>query len=98
MATPLTPEEFELHLEDLCERIRAYLERGEGKYDRLRSQAEEVLSLSDEFPEVYERHTEVEGLIAAMLAREKQKEFMAWNAPGEAPGCLLGWLFRGRRG
>ncbi|MFO8007043.1 MAG: hypothetical protein R6V05_04825 [Candidatus Brocadiia bacterium] len=92
----LTPEEFEAHLQDLHARLTAYVERGEGDYERLRREAGEVLSLADEFPDVYARHREVEGLVAAMLAREKQKDFMAWNTPSEAPGCMFGWLFGGK--
>jgi hypothetical protein len=94
---PLTPEEFELHLTDLRDRLRAHLERGEGSYSDLRAEAEKVLSLAGEHPEEYARHPEVEGLVADLLARGRQKEFMAWGAPEEAPGCLLGWLFGGRR-
>ena len=64
---------------------------------RLRRQAEEVLSLREQFPDVYSRYEDVEGLIADVLARQRQKQFMASDAPKEAPGCLLGWLFRRKR-
>ncbi len=96
---PLTPEEFELHLTDLRDKLRAHLERGEGRYSDLRAEAEKVLSLAGEHPEVCARYPEVEGLVADLLARGRQREFMAWGAPAEAPGCLLGWLFgsRGQR-
>ncbi|MCD6416464.1 MAG: hypothetical protein J7M08_07195 [Planctomycetes bacterium] len=98
--TPLTPDEFEMRLEQLEVRLRAYLETGEGKAGTLSRVAEEVLSLSPQFPDVYAKHGEVEGLVAEMLARQTQSRFMAQNtaAPSRvsSPGCLLGWL-RGRR-
>lgn len=92
--TSLTPQEFELHLKDLRERLVALLERGEGQLVELRKDAEQVLMLRDQFPEVYERYGDIEGLIAEMLAREKQLAFRGTDEVGEAPGCLLGWLFR----
>jgi hypothetical protein len=53
-----------------------------------------VLELRDEFPQVYARHENVEGLMADMLARRQQKKFRAdESVTDEKPGCLLGWLF-----
>lgn len=95
MATSLTPQEYEMELESLRDSITAYIERGEGEYKRIRRRAEELLLLRHEFPEVYARHEDIEGIIADLLAREKQKEFMSWyKEEEEAPGCLVGWLFR----
>ncbi len=94
----LTAQEFELHLKDLREKLREYLETGEGKYRDLRRQAENVLALAEEFPAVYRRYEDIEGLVAAMLAREKQKEFMTSEPAEEKSGCLLGWLFRSGSG
>jgi len=95
MATSLTPEEYELELESLRDSIVAYIERGEGDYKRIRRRAEELLLLRHEFPEVYSRHEDIEGIIAALLARDKQRKFMSWHQEEEeAPGCLIGWLFR----
>jgi hypothetical protein len=55
-----------------------------------------VLALRDEYPEVYARHAEIEGLIADMIARRQQKKFRAdQSVTQENPGCLLGWLFGG---
>ena len=95
MAAPsLTPEDYELALRDLEGKLEAFLQRGEGSRKALRRQAEEMLSLRDQFREVYDRHPGIEGLVAELLAREQQERYMAFNAPREAPGCLLGWLFR----
>jgi len=96
-ATSLTPEEFELHLKDLRERLCAHLERGEGEFKRLCKEAEELLALRGEFPDVSARYEDVEGLVAEMLARRKQRDFMASSAPADTPGCLLGWLARYRK-
>jgi hypothetical protein len=92
--TSLTPAEFELHLKDLRDRLRAYLERGEGNLKQLHKEAEAVLSLASEFPDVYERYQDVEGMVADMLARERQQAVFGTGAPPKAPGCALGWLFR----
>ncbi len=96
MATSLTPEDYELALSDLEGRLDAFLQSGEGNRKELRRAAEDVLSLADEFPEVYARHPHVEGLVAGLLARQQQEKYMAFNAPREAPGCMFGWLL-GRR-
>ncbi len=90
----LTPEDIELHLKDLRERLTAFLERGEGKVTELRREAEQVFAVRDEFAEVFERHGDVEGLVADFLAREKQYQFMGGPEKPENRGCLLGWLFR----
>ena len=94
----LTPEEYELHLKDLRERLKLYLERGEGDTRQLLHDTESVLELADEFPEVLKRHEDVQGLAAELLARRQQQKFVAQSgAPREAPGCLLGWLLGRRR-
>ena len=72
----LTPQEYELHTADLCERLKAYLERGEGDLGKLLKEAEEILSLAEQFPDVGERHPELEGLVAETLARRQQRKFM----------------------
>jgi len=97
MGAALTPEDYELALRDLKGKLEAFIERGEGSRKALRREAEDVLSLSEQFPEVYARHPEIEGLVAELLARERQEKYMAFGAQREAPGCLLGWLVRGRR-
>jgi hypothetical protein len=95
---PLTPEEYELHLKDLRERLRLYLERGEGNSRQLLHDTESVLELADDFPEVMERNQDVHGLVGELLARQQQERFFAESAaPREAPGCLLGWFFPRRR-
>jgi hypothetical protein len=93
----LTPQEFELHLKDLRDKLRAYLERGEGSPARLRKEAEAVLALAQEFAEVYERYPDVEGMVADLLAREKQSQVFGTGQAREAPGCALAWLFRRRK-
>jgi len=95
--TSLTPEEFQLHLGDLRERLVAYLERGEGKPAEILGEAEQVLALRGDFPEVWERHADVEGLVADLLAHRRQQKVFGTPEQREAPGCLLGWLTR-RRG
>ena len=94
--TSLTPQEFELHLKDLRARLTACLERGEGKPAELLGEAEQVLALRDDFPEVWERYADVEGLVAGMLARRRQQRVLGTPDRREAPGCLLGWLARRR--
>ncbi len=93
----LTPQEFELHLKDLREKLRAHLERGEGSGSQIRRDAEQVLALAHEFPEVYARYPDVEGMVADLLAREQQKQIFGTGQPREAPGCALAWLFRRRK-
>ena len=93
----LTPEEYELHLKDLRERLKSQLETGGGDIDALLRDAEHVLELAEEFPEVFARYEVVNGLTAEVLARRQQRNFLGAQAPErESPGCLLGWL-RGRR-
>ena len=93
----ITRDEYELHLRDLSERLRAHLESGEDKGEELMREAEELLELGPEFPDVLERHGEIEGLVAELLARRQQEKFIATQQPEkESSGGLLGWLF-GRR-
>ncbi len=94
--TSLTSREYELHLKDMCERLKAYLEGGGEDPKHLLKDAENVLELADSFPEVFERYRRVEGLVAAVLARQKQHElFVTPKGPPDSPGCLLFWLLRG---
>jgi hypothetical protein len=95
--TELTPQEFELHLKDLRDRLRALLDKGEGSSGELRREAEELLLMAGGYPGVYERYPNLPGLVADLLAREKQKEYVAAGPRGEAPGCLLGWLLRRKK-
>jgi hypothetical protein len=97
MAGAFTPEDYELVLRDLEGRLEAFLLRGEGSRKELRREAEDALSLAAEFPQVYERHPQLEGLVAELLARQQQEKYMAFNAPREAPGCMFGWLLGRRR-
>ncbi len=93
----LTPQEYELHLKDLRERLRLYLDGGGGDLKQLMKDAEAVLELAEAFPEVLEHHTDVEGLVAELLARRQQAKFGTGRAaPRQGPGCLLGWLTSGR--
>jgi hypothetical protein len=94
----LTPDDYDLALRDLEGKLEAFIQRGEGSRRALRREAEDALSLRDEFPQVYARHPGIEGLVAELLAREQQERYMSFNAPREAPGCLLGWLVRRRKG
>jgi len=94
----LTPEEYEMDLRDLRDRLLAFLERGEGRLGQLKADAEKVLVLAQDFPDVYERYRDVEGMVAEMLARAEQRRYMGTDSRKEAPGCLLGWLFKGRKG
>ena len=97
-AEGLTPEEFELHLKDLRERLRAYLTAGEGDARGLLRDAEFVLELAEGFPEVVERNEDVQGLVAEVLARRQQEKLFGQGDEGrQAPGCLLGWLLPRRR-
>lgn len=95
--TKLTPEEYEMAIRDLQQRLEAYLERGEGDRKQLRREAQDVLNLSNEFPGVYARNSRIEGMVADLLAREQQQKFIAQQEEREAPGCLLGWLFNRSR-
>lgn len=95
--TSLTPEDYELEIRQLKRDLKAYLERGEGDRKELRRKAEQVLKLSDEFPRVYADHSDLEGMVADLLAREEQEKFLSTEAPRESPGCLLGWLWGRKR-
>jgi len=96
-AVSLTPQEFELHLKDLRERLIAFIESGEGNAVELLREAEQLLALKDRFPQVYERHADVEGLVADVLARRRQQRVMGVGGERRrAPGCLLGWLLKGK--
>jgi len=89
----LTPAEYEAHLKDLEERLRLYLEGGEGSADELLKDAKHVLELADDYRQVLERHPSVEGLVAELLARKRQEQFLPQQPPQRSPGCALGWLF-----
>ena len=94
----LTPQEYELHLKDLRERLTLFLDAGSGDPRQLMKDTEAVLEMADAFPEVFRRYEDVEGMVGELLARHKQSEFLSQQSgPREAPGCLLGWLF-GKRG
>ena len=94
----LTREEFEQHLVDLAARLREHLDGSGESPKQLLRDAEHVFELADEFPDVMARHEDVEGLVAALLARRQQEKFAAGaSKSSEPPGCLLGLLLR-RRG
>ena len=94
----LTPQEYEQHLVDLRDRIRAYFDTGEGSARDLEAEARKVFALANEFREVFDRHEEIKGLVGGLLARRQQEKAMGAYAapPAEARGCMLGWLL-GRR-
>ena len=96
----LSPQGFELHMRDLRSKLSAYFERGEGSARQLLKEAENVFALAPQFPEVFARFPEVEGMVADLLARQRQEDvFGSGPARGRpnAPGCMLGWLFRPRK-
>lgn len=95
--TGLTPDEYSLHLQDLKARMEAFLDKGEGDLRRLLHDAEELVGMRDEFPEVYERYPDIEGLCCGVLARRQQMRVMGGPQEKEAPGCLFGWLARRKR-
>jgi len=94
----LTPAEYEAHLKDLRDRLNLYLEKGEGNARQLLKDAEHVLELADEFAGIFKRYEVVEGLVAEILARRRQQEFLQPQQQ-QSPGCVLGWLLkRGKKG
>ena len=94
----LTPAEYEAHLKDLSDRLKLYLEQGAGNAKQLLKDAEHVLELADRFPDVFRRYESVEGLVAEILARRRQQDFLQRQAPQDRRGCALGWLLkRGKR-
>ena len=93
----LTPAEYEAHLKDLEERLRLYLDRGEGSAGQLLKDAEHVFELADDYREVFDRHPSVEGLVGELLARKRQDQFLPQAPPKRSPGCALGWLFRRKK-
>ena len=97
MTDGLTPDEYDLHLQDLRRQLEAFLEAGEGDPKRIQKEAEELLSLREQYAEVYAQYPDIEGLCCELIARRQQMKVMGvGQAPGEAPGCLLGWLLRRR--
>jgi len=94
----LTPQEYELHVRDLRERLRSFLESGAGDMKVLLHDAESVMELAEQYPEVVRRHPDLEGLVAELLARREQRRFTSagTGSQQERSGCLLGWLL-GRR-
>ena len=90
----LSRQEYELDLKRLAQELRLCLDGAGGDPGRLLRDAESLIELSGAFPEVYERHKSVEGLVAELLARRQQEQFFPRQpAGGDAPGCMLGWLF-----
>ena len=95
----LTPQEYEQDLKVLREGLRLYLRGGGGEAKQLLRDAESLMELSKAFPEVYQRNSDVEGLVAELLARRQQEKFLPPPpSRSQTPGCLLGWLVgRGRK-
>jgi len=94
----LSRQEYELDLKRLAEELRLCLDGAGGDAGRLLRDAESLIELSGAFPDVYERHKNVEGLVAELLARRQQEQsFPKQSAGADAPGCMLGWLFRKSR-
>jgi hypothetical protein len=97
MTDGLTAEEYGLHLQDLQRQLEAFLEAGDGDPKRIQREAEELLSLREQYADVYARFPEIEGLCCEFIARRQQMKMMGvGQAPGNAPGCLLGWLLHRR--
>ena len=94
MAAALTEEEYEAHLRDLAERIRAHLERGEGDRDRLLNDCEKVLELADDYPAAVQRHPEIEGLVGELLAKRQQDKFMRGVGGQQQHAGILSWFSR----
>lgn len=91
----ISPQEYELSLEALIDRIEAYLETGQGDSEQIVREASELLELKEIYPEAMRRHRELEGLLGELLAKREQERFTARQGKErEAPGCLLGWLFK----
>jgi hypothetical protein len=90
----LSPQDYESELKDLRQRLKLYLDSGVGDMKQLLKDAQRVLEMGAEYPEVLGRYRDVEGLVADLLARGQQQKFLSGQSSGEAPGCLLGWLFR----
>jgi hypothetical protein len=93
----ISPQEYELSLKALINRIKTYLESGEGDTDQIIREAQELLEMKDVYPEALRRHRELEGLLGELLARREQERFRGSSKDErEAPGCMLGWLFGDR--
>jgi hypothetical protein len=90
----LSPQDYESELKDLRQRLKLYLDSGVGEMKQLLKDAQRVLEMGGEYPEVLGRYRDVEGLVADLLARGQQQKFLSGQSSGEAPGCLLGWLSR----
>jgi len=93
----VTEAEYETYLDDLRDRLKSYLDSGAGDRDRLLKDAEKVLELKDEHPQAFQRHKEVEGLVAELLARRQQQMFAQSMVCREQPGCIGSWLSMFRR-
>lgn len=87
-------------------RLQLFLDEGKGAEKNLLKEAEELLAMRERYPAVFERHAHVEGRVADLIARHDQAEAFGQMQPrggqggsgdSEAPGCLLGWLFKGKR-
>ena len=85
-----------MSLQALIDRIKTYLDTGEGDTNQIIREAEELLEMKDIYPEALRRHREIEGLLGELLARREQERYMSsQKEKREAPGCLLGWLLKG---
>jgi hypothetical protein len=97
----ISEQMYDKLLADFKTRLRTYVEAGEGSEKRLMREAEDMLGYRAQFPETWQKHHEVEGLIAEVIARRQQlRAFtgMSGEKSQDAPGCLIGWLFRRKAG
>ena len=91
--TSLTNAEYEAHLKDLRDRLVAYLECAQGTTQTLLKDAQYVLELAGQYPDIFKHYEDVQGMVGEILARQKQGEFLVQlGGEGQSPGCLLGWL------
>lgn len=93
----ISPQEYEMSIQALIERIKTYLDTGQGDTEQILREAEELLEMRNIYPEAMHRHRELQGLLGDLLARREQERFSSpQGGEREAPGCLLGWLFGGK--
>ncbi|MFP4175942.1 MAG: hypothetical protein ACOC2T_01345 [Planctomycetota bacterium] len=95
---PVSRQEYSQYLDMLIDRMEQYLDSDEGSREQLMREARELLELKDVYPDVYDNHRKIEGLVGDMMARKHQERFIEQGGKeqeGQSPGCLIGWLMGG---